>query len=156
MVRILIGSVLIGYSIAEPLGCIDILNKAEEFRLYGGCFTILYIGIILGFAWINIKEYRFLNEEFGGKQGPAQKVLYIGIIYISSFVIRFVYNIIALSDPSALLALQTSGCTDGNPGWAILQFCLHFFGEVLPLCLLFYLQISVTKLQRTSSVNFRE
>jgi len=153
MVHVLCGLLLIGYSIAEPLGCINVLNKAMEFRLYGGCFTILYIVIVCGFAWINIKEYRFLNEEFGGKQGPAQKVLYIGIIYTSSFVIRSVYNIIALSDPSALLALQTSGCADGNSGWAILQFCLHFFGEVLPLCLLFYLQISVTKLTRTSSLN---
>ena len=52
-------------------------------------------------------------------------------------------NFVALFDVTALVDLQEKSCNDGTDGWAILVFCLHFFGEILPLSLLFCMQISI-------------
>ena len=64
-------------------------------------------------------------------------------IFSGSYVLRTILNFFALFDGQALVNLQVNSCENGTDGWAMLVFCLHFFGEVLPLSLLFCMQISI-------------
>jgi hypothetical protein len=62
-----------------------------------------------------VLEYRFLNEKFSKnrEKSPAKSVLYIGIIYGNSFLIRTALNATAWLHPKTLIHVQFAGC-DGN------------------------------------------
>ena len=98
--------------------------------------------MLTGFSLLlcSVLEYRFLNEKFAKdrERSPAKRVLYIGIIYGFSFFIRTALNFTAFVHPETILNIQENGC-NGSVGWAFLVFSVHFFGEILPLSLLFYL-----------------
>jgi len=67
-------------------------------------------------------------------------------IYSLSFIIRATFNILALFDSKSITDLQTNSCLNCNGHWAFLIFFIAFFGEVLPLTLLYFMLIVSSKI----------
>jgi hypothetical protein len=61
--------------------------------------------------------------------------------------VRTVLNSISLFDTEQLMNLQRNSCLDGTMDWALLVFFLAFFGEVMPLSVLYWMQIVVSNME---------
>jgi hypothetical protein len=92
-------------------------------------------------SYFSVSEYRFLREQFGGrKHSPIKGVVVMSLIFALSFLFRSAVNIAIAIDPQGISQMQCRAVVDGKAGWAILVFSLQFFGETLPLAILFWIQ----------------
>lgn len=109
----------------------------------GGYYTGSYLLTLVVMIWAWTREYRVLNRFSQPNYIPARNLLITTGIFAGSYVLRTILNFVALFDAQSLVNLQVNSCENGTDGWAILVFCIHFFGEILPLSLLFCMQISI-------------
>lgn len=64
----------------------------------------------------------------------------MSVVFAASFLFRSAVNIFIAAFPQAITDLQCQSVVNGSLGWVILVFSLQFFGETLPLSVLFYIQ----------------
>ena len=64
----------------------------------------------------------------------------MSVVFALSFLLRAGLNIFIASHPERVQQMQCHSVVDGDAGWTLLVFSLQFFGETLPLSILFYIQ----------------
>ena len=61
-------------------------------------------------------------------------------VFAVSFLFRALVNICIAVVPDRITEMQCKAIVNKAPGWPILVFSLQFFGETVPLMILFYIQ----------------
>lgn len=92
-------------------------------------------------AWL--KEYSVLKRFALYNKIPTRNLLITTGIFSLSYVVRTLLNLLSLIDPTKLRNLQMNSCLNGSIGWALVVFFTHFLGEILPLFLLFWMQLTM-------------
>lgn len=82
---------------------------------------------------------------------PVKNLLITTGIFAFSFGIRTLIDFIQLIDPDMFVNLQDNSCFNNTAGWALLVFFMHCFGEVLPLSVLFWVQLKTNKGRKTAN-----
>lgn len=108
-------------------------------------FAYLLTFFFMVFAWL--KEYEILNRFATNNKIPARNLLLTSGVFAFSFIVRTLLDFTALFDAKDLINLQEESCLNNKAGWALLVFGVHFFGEILPLSLLFWLQAKIYQKQ---------
>lgn len=104
-------------------------------------FTVAFLIVFCLLSYFTIIEYRFLKETFGNRRNaPTKGVVVMSSVFAISFLFRATVNVVIACIPSKIIMMQCLSDFDGSPGWPILVFSLQFFGETLPLSILFYIQ----------------
>ena len=72
-------------------------------------------------------------------------MLVINLLIATSYIIRAVANLWMVipydENENVLVKIQYRSCKHHSIGFALYIFFLHFFGEILPLSLIFYMQV---------------
>jgi ABC-type enterochelin transport system permease subunit len=102
--------------------------------------TFMYVVTLAVLIFFTHEDYRFLKEQFGSsKRSPAKGVLIIAMIFTVSFLCRLSLIIFEIITPQEFLKIQCEGYTNDGKWWAILVISIQFFGETLPLSVLFFI-----------------
>lgn len=91
-------------------------------------------------SYFSIAEYKFLKSHFGTrKDSPIKGIVIMQSVFAFSFLFRASINITIAVDTQAVLQMQCKAVVYNKIGWSMLVFGLQFFGETVPLCILFYI-----------------
>ena len=85
-----------------------------------------------------------MNKQFNRNNAPTTRVLLINLTQAISYMVRAASNMWQIADTqgnSSIKYFQYRACKEQNAKYAVFIFFLHFFGEILPLCLIFRLQV---------------
>lgn len=89
------------------------------------------------------KEYAILKQFAQHNNVPVNNLLITMFIFGFSYSIRSGVDLMQAIDNQILYQLQLNCCVNDSKGYALVLFFLHFFGEVLPLSVLFWLQAKI-------------
>ena len=92
-------------------------------------------------SYFTYREYTFLREQFGyRKNSPIKGIVLCSSVFALSFLFRSAINIWIAVDSQHIVNLQCKANLYNKGMWPFLVFCLQFFGETVPLSILFYIQ----------------